>query len=363
MDALDAFFDSQRDSEDPPRPQKAVEEVSSLIGLPLRLTGEQARLLTNDPKEFKEWLEGSLEAQLTALNLSRVVGALERRLGEPLGQKIEVSNWDDAADRVLSAAREQMKRQRERLISQVERDVEAFLEREPAADDTGKLRLLMSLSQGARTIFDQRTHRQIRQVFNRFSYVYLAAHLLNNRTVEDVTDAVLDHLEQAEAALQTAWGEGEYARLSQNATKLADFGPAAKVFGEERLNQPAAALGESGREQLIQAIGSYILNEVKRQLLLSAITELWVEYLTKVEALRVSIGLEAYAQRDPLVQYKGRASELYQQLLNDVRAAVVGRVFAYQPRRIEITPTEVSEAQVGAGPQQAVGGKKKRRRH
>ena len=87
-----------------------------------------------------------------------------------------------------------------------------------------------------------------------------------------------------------------------------------------------------------------MLNEVKRQLLLSAITELWVEYLTKVEGLRVSIGLEAYAQRDPLVQYKGQASELFQQLLSDVRAAVIGRVFAYQPRRMEITPTETSEA-------------------
>jgi preprotein translocase subunit SecA len=86
-----------------------------------------------------------------------------------------------------------------------------------------------------------------------------------------------------------------------------------------------------------------------------------VDYLTKVEGLRVSIGLEAYAQRDPLVQYKGRASELFQQLLVDVRAAVTGRVFAYQPRRIEITPTEVSDApaaEVAPPP-----GKKKRRRH
>jgi preprotein translocase subunit SecA len=256
-----------------------------------------------------------------------------------------------------------MGRQRERLTSQVERDIDALLERESAADDTGKLRLLISLSQGARTIFDQRTHRQIRQIFNRFSYVYLAAQLLNNRTVEDVTDAVLDHLEQAEAALQTAWGEGEYARLSQNATKLADFGPAAKVFGEQRLNEPVTALGESEREQLIQAIGSYILNEVKRQLLLSAITELWVEYLTKVEALRVSIGLEAYAQRDPLVQYKGQASELFQQLLSDVRAAVIGRVFAYQPRRIEITPTEVVDTPAATQAAQVGSGKKKRKRH
>ena len=45
-----------------------------------------------------------------------------------------------------------------------------------------------------------------------------------------------------------------------------------------------------------------------------------MDYLTKVEALRVSIGLEAYAQRDPLVQYKGKASELFHQLLADVRS-------------------------------------------
>jgi preprotein translocase subunit SecA len=123
------------------------------------------------------------------------------------------------------------------------------------------------------------------------------------------------------------------------------------------------SLDETERETLLQAIGSYVLNEVKRQLLLSSITELWVDYLTKVEALRVSIGLEAYAQRDPLVQYKGRASALFQQLLTDVRAAVIGRVFAYQPRRIEITPTEVADSPVAAPAAAVAGGKKKRRRH
>ena len=187
--------------------------------------------------------------------------------------------------------------------------------------------------------------------------------MLENRTAEDVTDAVLEHLEEAESALQTTWGQSEFARLSQNATKLSDFGGAAKVFGEEKQSEEISALSETEREQLIQAIGSYVLNEVKRQLLLGAITELWVEYLTKVEALRVSIGLEAYAQRDPLVQYKGKASELFQQLLADVRSAVIGRVFSYQPRRIEITPTEVADAPSEAPAAQVESSKKKRKRH
>ena len=370
-DALDAYFDGLRDSEEPARPQKTAEELAALIRLPLRLTGEQSRQLADDPDEFKKWLEDYLESQLVALNVSRVVGAIEHRLGEPMGGKIAAENWNEAAAKISSQSRELMERQRERLTSQVERDLEVLLQRESGEDDSSKLRLLMSLSQGARTVFDAHTHRQVRQIFNRFSYIYLAAQLLENRTAEDVTEAVLDHLEQAESALQMAWGQGEYGRLSQNATRLADFGPAAQVFGQERNNEPPSSLNETERETLIQAIGSYVLNEVKRQLLLSAISELWVDYLTKVESLRISIGLEAYAQRDPLVQYKGKASELFQQLLEDVRGAVIGRVFAYQPRRIEITPTEVAATSVttpggAAGaelPVQAESGKKKRKRH
>jgi len=86
-----------------------------------------------------------------------------------------------------------------------------------------------------------------------------------------------------------------------------------------------------------------------------------------VEALRVSIGLEAYAQRDPLVQYKGRASEMFAQLLEDVRGLVISRAFAARPRRVEITPIETAD--VSSAPQEtsvqiggASGSKKKRRR-
>jgi preprotein translocase subunit SecA len=364
-DALDAYFDGLRDSEEPIRPSKVAEELSGLVRVQVRLNGEQSRLLTEDPDEFKKWLEGSIEAQLIDLDVRRVVGAIERRMGEALGEKIQAPDWDDAADKIMKVARELMQRQREKLNSQVEQDIDALLQRESGADDSSKLRLLLTLSQGARTLFDQRTHRQIRQVFNRFSYIYLGAQLLENRSAQDVTDSVLEHLEGAEVALQTAWGQGEYARLSQNAVRLADFGPAAQVFGDDRLDEPAEILAATDREKLIQAIGSYILNEVKRSLLLSAITELWVEYLTQVEALRISIGLEAYAQRDPLVQYKGRASDLFQQLLADVRAAVIGRVFSYQPQRIEITPTEISEkaAELPSPSTQPEAGKKKRKRH
>jgi len=90
-----------------------------------------------------------------------------------------------------------------------------------------------------------------------------------------------------------------------------------------------------------------------------------VEYLSRIEALRVSIGLEAYAQRDPLVQYKTKASEMFSQLVDDIRGLVVSRAFAAQRQSVEITPVETSNTpevtqNISADENDK---KKKRRRH
>jgi preprotein translocase subunit SecA len=368
-DNLDAYFEGLRDVDDAerPRPQKMLEDINGLLGMQLRLNGDQLRRLGDDPEDVKDDIRNLVSANLTVLYASRVISAVQNRFGEALAEKFEISNWEDAADKITEAAENALKRRHERLVGengQIRNDINNLMPRE--VNDTSKLQLLLSLSQGARTDFDQKTHRQIKRVFSRFSYVFLIAQLLEGQQEDQVIEDVLTHLEEAEEALRYAWGQREYARLSANAQRLADFGVAAKMaFGEERLNETVASLGESDREALVESIGKYALNEVHRQLLLSATTELWVDYLTRIEALRVSIGLEAYAQRDPLVQYKAKASEMFAQLVEDIRGLVISRVFAYQPRPVEITPVEVSNAPTAAAqtaPTQTDHGKKKKRR-
>jgi preprotein translocase subunit SecA len=75
--------------------------------------------------------------------------------------------------------------------------------------------------------------------------------------------------------------------------------------------------------------------------------------------------LEAYAQRDQLVQYKTKASEMFTQLVEDIRGLVISRIFAYQPRPVEITPVETANVPTVNTPasQTENGKKKKRRRH
>ena len=58
-------------------------------------------------------------------------------------------------------------------------------------------------------------------------------------------------------------------------------------------------------------------------LMLRVIDYLWTRHLTTMEGLRHSIGLQAYGQKDPLVQYKVKAYELFDDLKGEIRQLVV----------------------------------------
>jgi preprotein translocase subunit SecA len=219
--------------------------------------------------------------------------------------------------------------------SQTARELDTILSRLNAAemDESSLIALLSTLSQGRRAQFNPRTHKQETQEFQRFNYFYLAAQIMAGRNPEEVQDDIMTHLELATATLLAGWGQAEYAHLSQNASQLSDFGPAAEKLALPLDTQVSALTGEQ-RSQLIAGLGALRTAEIHRNVLLSVITELWVEYLTRVEALRVSIGLEAYGQRDPLVQYKTKASDMFQVLMGEVRSGVIDRVFRYLPRMV-----------------------------
>jgi preprotein translocase subunit SecA len=217
------------------------------------------------------------------------------------------------------------------------------------------VQLLGYMAQGSRMVFDQKTHRQVWQRTTRLRYVYLAAKQLVDREAGYITQDVLDHLDGARAANAELWGHSEWNRLRQVEGGLAPEWLIAKLTENSEVDQasqlanlPMNDWPVEQQEDARKVLGENVMNGIYRQLLLSVISELWVDYLTRVEALRVSIGLEAYAQRDPLVQYKGRASELFSQLLSDIRAGVISRMFSYRPR--VAVPEAEAQAMAAASP-------------
>lgn len=310
-EALDNFLDTLADHEesDERRPQELVEELNNTVRIQFRLSNEEISRLKTDPKGLFSSCSEQIQSTVHTYSISRLMAVIEFRLGEPLGLNntaVHGVNWKAISADIEARLVSSVKERRERLLGnngQIIRDLEILLERFPNGDEQALFHVLSGIAQGTRTSFDTKTHRQVRQVFLRLQYGYYGGELLRKRSSENLAADILDHLNQARSALLLAYQESEAVRL----------------------NQPA------GSEQIV-VLGKQIQNQISRQVLLGAITELWVEYLTHVEALRVSIGLEAYAQRDPLVQYKGKASALFQSLLTDIRAAVVSRIFLYRPK-------------------------------
>ncbi len=69
------------------------------------------------------------------------------------------------------------------------------------------------------------------------------------------------------------------------------------------------------------------LKWLERHIILDAIDRLWQDHLRAMDDLRGSIGLRAYAQKDPLVEYKKEAFNMFDQLMNDIDQEILHNVF------------------------------------
>jgi len=363
--ALDGLADNLETEER--RPNVILDEFSGLVRTPLKLESTQLTQLVNDPKDLAEELRAQVEAYVTSTSIMRLANTIEFRLGEPLGlnaAELQELDWDSVTNEVEAHVRQALESREEKLLGkegQITRDLDMALERIGEADEQTKLRLIGLMAQGSSTSFDARTHRQVRQIFTRLHYVYLGGEILRNSDSGDLEENVLEHLQQAQMAQRRAWGESERVRLGIATT------------AQVTVN----ADGGDGQEAQdpVEALGHNIQNQIHRQVLLGGITELWVDYLTRVEALRISVGLEAYAQSDPLVKYKSQASDMFQTLLADIRSTVIGRIFLYQPRaaaapaetgaasRPRVEQIEPAEAATTPAPMTSSEKKRKRHRH
>ncbi len=352
MDALELLADNFEGivAETGNQPQALRLEIESALRMPVKVNNAELRRWAEDPDEAYEALQDLIADTLLRRTLKRMLFVAERAVGN-LDLKLDDLAAPDDWESILAMLDEAIERvltQREaRLIGnadtegQVTRDLRQHLERltplfekaDGLAEDH-VIGLLTAIQQGSRTEFDAKTHKRKQVAITRFRYTYRAAQLLENQPTENVTADVLEHLQGAQEALQWETGESEFLRLQETPpaqlSKRAQRG-LRKALGEEAFQQhkdtPLGAFPKDLQEVLQFELGRQVLTEHYRQLLLYVISGAWVEYLTKIEALRIAIGLEAYAQRDPLVQYKGKAHELFQQLMHDIRAGVINRMF------------------------------------
>ena len=80
-------------------------------------------------------------------------------------------------------------------------------------------------------------------------------------------------------------------------------------------------------EQREEELGAEAMRELERQVLLAVIDRKWREHLYEMDYLQEGVGLRAYAQRDPLVEYQREGFDLFQQMFEGIKEESVGFLF------------------------------------
>ena len=86
------------------------------------------------------------------------------------------------------------------------------------------------------------------------------------------------------------------------------------------------------KEAQVDQIQPGLMRQAERFFILQQIDTLWREHLQQMDALRESVGLRGYGQKDPLIEYKSEGYELFLEMMTDIRRNVVYSLFQFQPQ-------------------------------
>ncbi|MBR6557519.1 MAG: preprotein translocase subunit SecA [Clostridia bacterium] len=108
----------------------------------------------------------------------------------------------------------------------------------------------------------------------------------------------------------------------------------------EELTQRAEKLYEE-KEELF---GEEAMREIERIILLRNVDEKWMDHLDVMDDLRGSIGLHAYAQRNPLSEYRIQGADMFDAMISDIRSDTVRMILSVMPRNVQMQRATVARA-------------------
>jgi preprotein translocase subunit SecA len=86
------------------------------------------------------------------------------------------------------------------------------------------------------------------------------------------------------------------------------------------------------KESQVEQSRPNLMREAERFFILQQIDTLWREHLQAMDALRESVGLRGYGQKDPLIEYKNEGYDMFLDMMTSMRRNVIYSMFMFQPR-------------------------------
>ncbi|HVC32888.1 MAG TPA: preprotein translocase subunit SecA [Chloroflexota bacterium] len=114
--------------------------------------------------------------------------------------------------------------------------------------------------------------------------------------------------------------------------------PALQGLSRDEVRNVVLDFADAAYDEKEQEVSSEIMRQIERLLMLQVIDRLWIDHLTVIDDLRQGIGLRAYGQRDPLVEYKSEAYNMFQGLLAAIRHDVTHSIYHVSLQREQPKP-------------------------
>jgi len=128
--------------------------------------------------------------------------------------------------------------------------------------------------------------------------------------------------------------EWDFAALGETVARQFDVRiPAARfeeVGGRAGLDELVLGAVKARYAERERELGTDLLRALERHEMLIVIDTQWKDHLLSIDHLKEGIGLRGYGQRDPLTEYKKEAFDLFQDMVERTKAAVVERLFKVQ---------------------------------
>ena len=114
--------------------------------------------------------------------------------------------------------------------------------------------------------------------------------------------------------------------VPKNATSVEELENLSRVEVQDKLKQIAVDLyGERLKE-----IGEQTMKELEKAIMLRVVDSKWMDHLDAMDALKEGINLRAYGQKNPLVEYKFEAYEMFEEMIESIKRTVVTFLYHIQ---------------------------------
>jgi preprotein translocase subunit SecA len=113
--------------------------------------------------------------------------------------------------------------------------------------------------------------------------------------------------------------------------------------GKQKLAEAICEAGVKAYEDKEKRMGTEMFRHLERFVLLRTVDDKWMDHLDAMDDLREGVGLRAYGQKDPLIEYKLEAMEMFNHMIGTIQSETVRNLFTIEIAKEPEKPRRVIE--------------------